>query len=383
VEVTINVVLLVITLNDLAFYQILGERMADVNDCISFQWFWQSDDNPWSSKGEAEFTAYSSDINQTIELAYLNHKSEVVINELYKIDFTNRMQISLNDVHSRRPIIRRELGLPSRIKTNSRNNQRFQHSAVAIRSFNVDTEFRGCDFIVDWYKWITNGKLKLDKSTIVDLAIHGILTEAQLYSDKGKATEDADCFIKELRKVQHGKPLSIIQEVCVQIYTEDSFLYRIINETLRDNNRTKFETLGPFCYLLYNYTGSSKNKQGKLPEKIVLYRGEPLSLEAIEEYKSASSSDTVWRWTQFVSTSKQRSVAEEFSNGHSLYIIEMKKRSASDQGVCIASLSKFAVEDEVLLRPGIRFKIMKIEEESSKRHLFYIDIIPSYMSGLN
>jgi hypothetical protein len=62
----------------------------------------------------------------------------------------------------------------------------------------------------------------------------------------------------------------------------------------------------------------------------------------------------------------------------------MKQCSASDQGVCIGSISEFAAEDEVLLRPGIRFKIIKIEEEEgTKKHLFYIDIIPSYMSDLN
>jgi len=290
----------------------------------------------------------------------------------------------LNDAYNRQPIIRRKLDLPSDTRTRERNIKRFQCSATAVRTFNVDTEFRGCDFVVDWYKWITNGTLKIDKSIIVDLAIEGILTEAKLYPDNGKAIEDADRFVKELHRFQRIKELSIIQEVCVKLYTEDSFLYRIINETLRDNNRTKFETLGPFCYLLYNYVGNSKNNHGKLPEKIVLYRGEPLTQEVIEEYKSTVGSNTIWRWTQFVSTSKQRSVAEKFSNGNSLYIIEMKKRSASDQGVCISALSAFTIEDEVLLRPGIRFKITKIEEEEgSKRHLFYIDIIPSYMSGLN
>jgi len=81
---------------------------------------------------------------------------------------------------------------------------------------------------------------------------------------------------------------------------------------------------------------------------------------------------------------KKRSVAEEFTDDNSLYVIEMTKRSASDQGVCIASISDYAIEEEVLLRPGIRFKIIKMEvEPDTNRHLFHIDIIPSYMSGLS
>jgi len=57
-----------------------------------------------------------------------------------------------------------------------------------------------------------------------------------------------------------------------------------------------------------------------------------------------------------------------FSNGNSLYIIQMKQRAA----------------EEVLLRLGIRFKIIQIQqEERTHRNLFYIDILLSYMSHLN
>ena len=40
--------------------------------------------------------------------------------------------------------------------------------------------------------------------------------------------------------------------------------------------------------------------------------------------------------------------------------------------------------EEVLLRLGIRFKIIQIQqEEGTHRNLFYIHILPSYMSHLN
>ena len=43
-----------------------------------------------------------------------------------------------------------------------------------------------------------------------------------------------------------------------------------------------------------------------------------------------------------------------------------------------------AAEEEVLLRLGIRFKIIQIQqEEGTHRNLFYIHILPSYMSHLN
>ncbi|CAF1167092.1 unnamed protein product, partial [Didymodactylos carnosus] len=200
-------------------------------------------------------------------------------------------------------------------------------------------------------KAIPNSSLKINKSIVIELAIKGILIESKLYIDKETAMKDAEYLTNELRKVQNAKELSVMHEKCIQLYTKESFLYRIINETLRDNNRTKFETLGPFCYLLYNYAGSMKNKQGKLPDKIVLYRGECITSELVEEYKSTlDKKNVIWKWSQFVSTTKQRDVAEKFGG-------------TSDQGVCIASLSEYTAEDEVLLRPGIRFQINRIEEE--------------------
>ncbi|CAF1227647.1 unnamed protein product [Didymodactylos carnosus] len=371
---------------------------------IKYQWFWKSNKDPWLNDEEKQFTPYESNFNQIIEKAYLNGENEVVINKTYKIDFIHEIQINLNDAFKERPVLRQSLTtthLPSATSAaatatsittkfdtaTSDCEQRIQFPTGLSRSgsFSKDTDFRGCSFIVDWYKWITNGKLKIKNCIIVDLAIKGILAESELYlDDKKKAVEDANHFISELRRVQHAEKLFIIQEVCIQLYTKESFLFRIINETLRDNNRDKFETLGPFCFLLYTYTHSPKNKQGKLPKQTTLYRGEPLTPDVIELYKLSIGSDTIWKWSQFVSTSKKREAAELFGNGNSLYVIEMKKRSASDQGVYIAKLSQFTMEEEVLLRPGIRFKIIKVEEEiETKMQIFYIDIIPSFMSGLN
>ncbi|CAF1368411.1 unnamed protein product [Didymodactylos carnosus] len=369
---------------------------------IKYQWFWKSNKDPWLNDEEEQFTPYESNLNQIIENAYLNEENEVVINTTYKIDLIYKIQINLNDTFKERPVVRQSITtthLPSAVATAATSittnfgiatsgfEQRIQFptGVERSRSFCEDTNFRGCSFIVDWYKWITKGKLKIKNCVIVDLAIKGILTESELYlDDTKKAVKDANHCVSELRKVQYAKKLFIIQELCIKLYTQDLFLFRIVNETLRDNNRNKFETLGPFCFLLYTYSHSPNNKQGKLPKQITLYRGEPLTPEVIELYKSSIGSDIIWKWSQFVSTSKKRKTAELFTNGNSLYVIEMKKRSASDQGVYIAKLSQFAIEEEVLLRPGIRFKIIKVEEElETKMQIFYIDIIPSFMSGLN
>ena len=193
----------------------------------------------------------------------------------------------------------------------------------------------------------------------------------------------AEKATRELRRVAL-KGEEMIQETCVRLYTQDSFLYQIINETLRDDDRTKLHTLGPFCYLLYNYEGKSKHRATRLPKKIVLYRGERLTADDIKEYREHMVNGAIWRWAQFVSTTKNITVAEEFSDGNTLFIINMKRPEASKQGISIACVSEFSQEEEVLLRPGVRFQVMKIEEaHGTNKQLIHIDVLPSHLSSLH
>lgn len=77
-------------------------------------------------------------------------------------------------------------------------------------------------------------------------------------------------------------------------------------------------------------------------------------------------------------------MAEKFSGENALFIIKMEQKSASDQGVCIASLSQFTGENEVLLRPGMRFTITEIrQEKDSQRQIIFVDIIPHHLSSLH
>jgi hypothetical protein len=349
-----------------------------------FRWYWQSNSNPWSTEEEAEFTPYLAVNNHQIETAFLNNESEVVFNEVYKIDFKNRVQINLKHAQRRRSVIRQELVLPNRTTaTTINNNIRYEFSSDAVRTSTTDTRFRGCSFILNWYISITNGLLEKPESEIVELAIQGIKAEAELYQEREKAMELAEYFVDKLRKVQN-KTKKEIQEVCIQLYTQESFLYRIINVALRDNDQSKSITLGPICHLLYDYVGRPpQNAQGTLTSDNILYRGERLTPDVIEEYKRSIGTNHIWKWTQFISTSKSRSMAEKFRDANCLYEIKMDENGACQQGVCISSISRYTIEDEVLLPPGIRFKITEMkEEEDTKRHVISITIMSLHMSTL-
>jgi hypothetical protein len=358
--------------------------MGNTTASIEHQWYWQSNANPWSQDEETTFTPYAADVNEKIERARLEGKKEVIIDAQYRIDLVDKIQVNIYDTFKQRRVMYQPMNIRRDIRpAGVAPNPRFRSDGKAKLSFSTDADFHGCDFIVTWLKERTNGTLELDKSTLVELAIRGIETEALLSPKKKEAMEFAEKAIIELRRVA-SKSREVIQETCIRLYTQDSFLYQIINETLRDDDRTKLHTLGPFCYILYIYDGGSKRKLTRLPEKIVLYRGERLTPDDIKEYREYMESGAVWRWTQFVSTTKSIAVAQEFSDGNTLYIINMKRPEASKQGLSIACVSEFSQEEEVLLRPGVRFKVMKIEEaHGTNKQLIHIDVLPSHLSSLH
>src|SRR4051794_13983238 len=66
-----------------------------------------------------------------------------------------------------------------------------------------------------------------------------------------------------------------ICRACIRLYTMESFLYRLVNMTLRDNDLSKVDTLGPFCYLLFQFYFAQEFKDLKFSGRV--YRGANLS----------------------------------------------------------------------------------------------------------
>ena len=158
---------------------------------------------------------------------------------------------------------------------------------------------------------------------------------------------------------------------CVQLYTRETFLYRLINRTLRENDRSKLQTLGPFCWFLHNLPFcepfSSKCFTGRL------YRGAVLDDSMIESYKQAVG--MIKAWNGFSSTSKGASVAELFS-ANTLFMIETSVDTHQDHAIDISSYSQYCDEQEVLIRAGRNFCIESVNwNNESAKFVIHLTII--------
>ena len=172
----------------------------------------------------------------------------------------------------------------------------------------------------------------------------GILEEGKLLNHDFDARCMADRLI-------HAKSEEEICTCAARLYSAETFLYKLINSSLRNHDMSKTDTLGPFCHLLWRhlYTNNNTSEQ-------VLYRGSDLTEEMIDEYRQALGTDI--SWPAFTSTSKDR-VTADFHSGNAVFIISMEdsKKERSD----ISSISHYPDEQEVLLPQHSDFKIEKVE----------------------
>ncbi|CAF1512315.1 unnamed protein product [Rotaria sordida] len=350
-------------------------------------WSWKSNTDPWSFNQIDQWTPFPTKFNIQLERAYQDHQNELIIDENRKIDLNKFLQIDINDSDKQRPV--RRCSKTEDIISYYRR-ERFNFAQPIRRSITDDTSYYGSSFIIDWLIVFTKGTLKIKSSSIIDALINGILIEGEIFG----CSSEARHLTNEIRSIKNTK-IEKLQQCCARLYTKPCFLFKIVNETLRDSDQSKSKTLGPFCYLLYNYIGKRHNeylslkhqlkqivKSTKYFTSIIVYRGEQLSLDQIEIYRQAVGKDLYYKWSSFISTSKLREVAEMFGS-NVLYIIQIQRMSHNDQYVDVSSIAYIKDEQEILLRPGVRFKIDSCDYDlRTERYIFHIQIVPSFISNI-
>lgn len=264
----------------------------------------------------------------------------------------------------------------------------------------IDLHDNGSPFIMDWLLFFTNGNLKLTFDRLFNALIDGISKEGQARSEL-RLKEIIDLLVKTKNdsiKANKNKRMKKLQETCAKLYTKHSFLFEVSNRALRENDRSKITSLGPYCYLVYTYIGSSMSDCTSLryylrrqikstdSHSMVVYRGDRTTAERIEEYRrGVGVQDKSFKWLSFVSTSFDENVAKSFSY-NILYAIELHRDSANDQFVYVGHISYYEDEKEVLLQPGVRFRVNQVEDmvsdEKTNRVKVYITILPSFISKL-
>jgi hypothetical protein len=191
-------------------------------------------------------------------------------------------------------------------------------------------------------------------------ALEGILFEGNQIGHEC----EAQWIIDHFRSVAK-ESFENICRACIRLYTMESFLYRLVNTALRDNDLSKVDTLGPFCYLIFQFYFAQEFKDLKFIGRV--YRGANLSPSLVAEYEQAIGN--VRSWLGLTSTTRQRQIAESFADSTVLFIIDIQE-SAYCSARVVANLSMYPYEDEVLVRAGIHFTIDKIERNpSSKSHI--------------
>ncbi|CAF4198009.1 unnamed protein product [Adineta steineri] len=214
-------------------------------------------------------------------------------------------------------------------------------------------------------------------ANVVQEAAEGILKEGEAV---GKLCQ-AQHLAQQLMKVKHyGEDIQVkyfkgiqcpseIGDTFVNVYTKDSFWYKLLNGVLRHPKTASYDqlkTLGPFCFLLHNYL-----KNISTTDILRVYRG--ILLTTAEERKSFM--DKHVRFLSFNSTTANRELAEIY--GNTLLIIDLDTKFNAMQdcqvGASISHLSNFPEEEEYLLWTGACFEFVKYEYDNLKhKHIIYL-----------
>lgn len=177
----------------------------------------------------------------------------------------------------------------------------------------------------------------------------------------------ADAVAKGLAEelIQCGDDRLKLMKCAVTLYSKETFLYKVFNEALRENDLSKVTTLGPLCYLINAYV----SRRTILANEQILYRGMNLTTEMIDEYKEAVGEEI--EWPAFTSTTKSLAVGESFT-GNTFCIIKLCP-GPFIHGKDISDLSHMQDEEEFLLSVGFMLKVEKVDfEPAHNRHLIYL-----------
>jgi hypothetical protein len=199
-------------------------------------------------------------------------------------------------------------------------------------------------------------------------SLEGLLFEGKEMDEKHEAQQIVD-YLMPVTNESFEK----ICRSCIRLYTMESFVYRLVNTTLRENDLSKIETLGPFCYLLFQFYFAEEFKDLKFSGRV--YRGANLSPSMIDEYEE--SIGQVRSWLGLTSTTRQRQVAESFPDSTVLFIIDIQDTAYVSARI-INNLSMYPHEDEVLIRAGNHFTIDQIQRNQLSKNniktLIYLTI---------
>ncbi|CAF4228985.1 unnamed protein product [Rotaria sp. Silwood2] len=344
---------------------------------------------------------YPPAIATRIERAYSMYDPFVWVDENDFIDLDRMVQINSHNTTIQHPVKRC-------VHQNTENEANYQCQVSSVQLENPrrsnmngstsqdDVSFHRSQFSMAWLLKFTKGTLDVKFDTLFLVLIVGIQWEGHLAGADQNTIDDIIHALVKIKDESINKTererIDDLSKCCVRQYTKGCFLFRVVNETLRADNRDKLDTLGPYCYLVFNYisyrTRDDRSLRRRLYELfqptnmsyVYLYRGDYVTREIFEEYRQAvGQSEKYFRWTSFVSTSKDRLVAEIFVK-NVLYEIQISSVTSADQFADLNGVAICVIEQEVLLTPNTRFRVKEVIPGSPcEPHVVKIEIVPSFI----
>ncbi|CAF3762373.1 unnamed protein product [Adineta steineri] len=180
--------------------------------------------------------------------------------------------------------------------------------------------------------------------------------------EKYRKNEDAQTFIKQLRKTYTANE-------AIWCYTQDQFLYRMLNKALRTHQYDTLYLLRVFIRHLHEQIAKIQATESIAGKK--LYRGLPMDNEDFEQLKKNKGG--LLSTSMFLSTSVDREVALGFAKpppGNNKKVgVLMEITVEKNTGVPVANIaanSQFKNEKEWLFSMGSVFRINSLEHLSNE-----------------
>ncbi|CAF3374942.1 unnamed protein product [Rotaria socialis] len=171
-------------------------------------------------------------------------------------------------------------------------------------------------------------------------------------------------FNKTERKNIERFRLTYCPENAIRWYTEDSFVYKLLNKALRTEN---IELIYAFRYFIIDLCAELEHRRLKLNENetLLLYRGQQIPNEEFE--KLQKNVGKLISPNGFLSTSRDKRISVTYAgkilNQMTAVLFEIEVDSSSQSVICadIENQTVFPQEREVLFSVGSTFKIDSIE----------------------
>lgn len=382
---------------------------------IEYLFFWKSNENAWNPKEKEQWSPFDLEdqmiLNQAYSIYCLNpfyNKVEIKKPAEWYIDFNQMIQINKIDHNKQRPIQRSNPNLITNIARLNRFNNinRVEENDIEptpeiianikVQTFhelidsnykynkNKNKSLRKIHFnVIKNYKielsvkdklcfYNDNEEIKIPFENFIKILKDEITTLGKLYD----LNYSIKFYIRELDKLEDSN--SFFYGI-IKMYTFEGFLYKKLNQYLRNLKTNYFEKIKLYyTSLLASFEYFSLldlPEEVDTNEDLIVYRASKVFDSEFKKYEENGNKNITKIFNEFLSTSRDKTRVTNFFNKYDdsikEYIWEIKipkymYESQRNNFAFIEKASVFECEKEVLLRSGLVILIEEIVPYSQK-----------------